>query len=214
MNLILMGAPGAGKGTQSEKISEKWNIPAISTGDALRAAIREGNELGKIASSYIDDGNFVPDEIVIGIIKDYLSSEKCNNGFILDGFPRNISQAEALESMGVKIDAVLDIVVPDDAIIARMSGRRMCSGCGASYHVEYNPSKIDGICDKCGKSLYVREDDAPQTVKKRLETYHNQTEPLKAFYAERNLLVTVEGQDKVEDTTERVFKALDDKFEA
>ena len=209
MNLILMGAPGAGKGTQSEKISEKWNIPAISTGDMLRAAIREGNELGKIAKAYIDDGNLVPDEVVIGIIKDYLSSDKCKNGFILDGFPRSIPQAEALEKMGVKIDAVLSIEVADDAIVSRMGGRRLCSGCGVSYHVEYNPSKIDGVCDKCGKSLYIRDDDAPQTVKKRLETYHEQTEPLKAFYDERGLLLTVQGQDKVEDTTSLVFKALD-----
>ena len=209
MNLILMGAPGAGKGTQSEKISEKWNIPAISTGDMLRAAIREGNELGKIAKAYIDDGNLVPDEVVIGIIKDYLSSDKCKNGFILDGFPRSIPQAEALEKMDVKIDAVLSIEVADDAIISRMGGRRLCSGCGVSYHVEYNPSKIDGVCDKCGKSLYIRDDDAPQTVKKRLETYHEQTEPLKAFYDERGLLLTVQGQDKVEDTTALVFKALD-----
>ena len=213
MNLILMGAPGAGKGTQSERISEKWNIPAVSTGDMLRAAIREENELGRVAKSYIDDGNLVPDEIVIGIVKDYLSSEDCKNGFILDGFPRSIPQAEELEKMGVKIDAVLNIEVEDEAIVARMSGRRICSGCGASYHVEYNPSKVSNVCDKCGKSLYIRDDDAPQTVKKRLETYHSQTEPLKAFYAERGLLVTVEGQDKVEDTTALVYKALD-RFEA
>lgn len=209
MNLILMGAPGAGKGTQAEKISEKWNIPTISTGDMLRAAIREGSELGKIADKYINDGNFVPDEVVIGIIKDYLSSEKCKNGFILDGFPRSITQAEALEKMDVKIDVVLSLEVEDEAIVARMGGRRLCSGCGVSYHVEYNPSKIDGVCDRCGKALYIREDDAPQTVKKRLETYHSQTEPLKAFYAERGLLVTVAGQDKVEDTTALVYKALD-----
>ena len=213
MNLILMGAPGAGKGTQSERISEKWNIPAVSTGDMLRAAIREENELGKVAKSYIDDGNLVPDEIVIGIVKDYLSSESCKNGFILDGFPRSIPQAEALEKMGVKIDAALSIEVEDETIVARMSGRRICSGCGASYHVEYNPSKVSDVCDKCGKSLYVRDDDAPQTVKKRLETYHSQTEPLKAFYAERGLLVTVDGQDKIEDTTALVYKALD-RFEA
>lgn len=204
-----MGAPGAGKGTQAEKISEKWNIPTISTGDMLRAAIREGSELGKIADKYINDGNFVPDEVVIGIIKDYLSSEKCKNGFILDGFPRSITQAEALEKMDVKIDVVLSLEVEDEAIVARMGGRRLCSGCGVSYHVEYNPSKIDGVCDRCGKALYIREDDAPQTVKKRLETYHSQTEPLKAFYAERGLLVTVAGQDKVEDTTALVYKALD-----
>lgn len=213
MNLILMGAPGAGKGTQSEKISEKWNIPTLSTGDMLRAAIREGNELGKIAKTYIDDGNFVPDEVVIGIVKDYLSSENCKKGFILDGFPRSIAQAEALEEMGVKIDAVLSIEVNDNVVVSRMGGRRICSGCGASYHVEYNPSKIDGVCDKCGKSLYVRVDDAPETVKKRLETYHEQTEPLKAFYEKRGLLLTVEGQDEIDDTTALVYKALD-RFEA
>ena len=213
MNLILMGAPGAGKGTQAEKISAKWNIPAISTGDMLRAAIREGNELGKSAKSYIDAGQLVPDEIVIGIIKDYLSSETCKNGFILDGFPRSIPQAEALDGMGVRIDAVLSIEVADDAIVERMSGRRLCSGCGASFHVKYNPSSKDGVCDKCGKSLYVRDDDAPQTVIKRLKTYHDQTEPLKAFYEKKGLLVTVEGQDKVEDTTALVFAALK-RFEA
>ena len=209
MNLILMGAPGAGKGTQAEKISEKWNIPTISTGDVLRTAIREGSELGKIAEKYINDGNFVPDEIVIGIINDYLSSEKCKNGFILDGFPRSISQAEALDKMGVKIDAVLSLEVDDEKIVSRLGGRRLCSGCGVSYHVEYDPSKVDGVCDKCGKPLYVREDDAPQTVKKRLETYHAQTEPLKKFYTDKGLLVAVCGQDMIEETTELVFKALD-----
>ena len=208
MNLILMGAPGAGKGTQAEKISAKWNIPAISTGDMLRAAIREGNELGKSAKSYIDAGQLVPDEIVIGIIKDYLSSDKCKNGFILDGFPRSIPQAESLDGMGVRIDAVLSIEVADDAIVERMSGRRMCSGCGASFHVKYNPSSKEGVCDKCGEPLYSRDDDAPQTVIKRLETYHVQTEPLKAFYEKKGLLMTVEGQDKVEDTTALVFAAL------
>lgn len=213
MNLILLGAPGAGKGTQSERISEKWNIPAISTGDVLRAAIREGSELGKIAKSFLDDGKLVSDEIVIEIIKDYLSSDKCKNGFILDGFPRTIFQAEALEKMNVKIDAVLDIEVDDEKIVARMGGRRMCSGCGASYHVEYNPSATEGVCDKCGKSLYIRDDDTPQTVKKRLETYHTQTEPLKAFYAKRELLVTVNGEGGVDETTQLVFEALD-KFEA
>ena len=209
MNIVLLGAPGAGKGTQSEKISERWNIPAISTGDMLRAAIREENELGKIAKTYIDDGKLVPDEVVIGIIKDYLSSEKCKNGFILDGFPRSIPQAEALENMGVKIDAVLSIEVADEAIVARMGGRRLCSGCGVSYHIEYNPSEVDGVCDKCGKPLYIRDDDAPETVKKRLETYHEQTEPLKAFYAERGLLLTVEGQSSIEDTTALVYKTLE-----
>ena len=213
MNLILMGAPGAGKGTQAERISAKWNIPAISTGDLLRAAIREGNELGKTAKSYIDAGQLVPDEVVIGIIKDYLSSEQCKNGFILDGFPRSIPQAEALDTMGVRIDAALSIEVSDDVIVERMSGRRICSGCGASFHVKYNPPAKDGVCDKCGKDLYIRDDDAAETVKKRLDTYHAQTEPLKGFYEGKGLLVTAYGQDKVEDTTERVFAALK-KFEA
>lgn len=213
MNLILMGAPGAGKGTQAERISAKWNIPAISTGDLLRAAIREGNELGKTAKSYIDAGQLVPDEVVIGIIKDYLSSEQCKNGFILDGFPRSIPQAEALDTMGVRIDAALSIEVSDDVIVERMSGRRICSGCGASFHVKYNPPAKDGVCDKCGKDLYIRDDDAAETVKKRLDTYHAQTEPLKGFYESKGLLVTAYGQDKVEDTTERVFAALK-KFEA
>ena len=213
MNLILMGAPGAGKGTQSERISEKWNIPAVSTGDMLRAAIREGSEMGKTAKNYMDAGQLVPDDVVIGIIKDYLASDKCKNGFILDGFPRSIPQAEALEAMGVKIDKVLNIEVEDEAIIERMSGRRVCSGCGASYHVKYNPSEKENVCDKCGKSLFIRDDDAEDTVKKRLDTYHNQTEPLKAFYDKKGLLVNVKGQEQVEDTTALVFATLSD-FEA
>ena len=207
MNLILMGAPGAGKGTQSEKISEKWGIPAISTGDMLRAAIKEGTELGKTAKSYMDGGNLVPDEIVIGIIKEYLASDICKNGFILDGFPRSIPQAEALDAMGVKIDAVLSIEVADEKIVERMSGRRVCT-CGASYHTAYKPSKKDGICDKCGAELYIRKDDAPETVLNRLNTYHTQTEPLKEYYAKKGILLTVEGQEEVCDTTRLTFEAL------
>ncbi len=207
MNLILMGAPGAGKGTQSEKISEKWGIPAISTGDMLRAAIKAGTELGKTAKSYMDAGNLVPDEIVIGIIKEYLASDVCKNGFILDGFPRSIPQAEALEVMGVKIDAVLSIEVADEKIVERMSGRRVCS-CGASYHTVYKPSQKDGICDKCGAELFIRPDDAAETVLKRLNTYHTQTEPLKDFYAKKGILLTVEGQEEVADTTRLTFDAL------
>jgi adenylate kinase len=207
MNLILMGAPGAGKGTQSERISEKWGIPAISTGDILRAAIKAGTALGKVAKSYIDDGKLVPDEIVIDIIKEYLTSDACKKGFILDGFPRSIPQAEALDAMGVKIDAVLSIEVADETIVQRMSGRRVCA-CGASYHVLFNPSKEEGVCDKCGAKTYVRADDAPETVTKRLATYHDQTEPLKAFYAEKGLLVTVQGQDEIAETTRLVFEAL------
>ena len=204
-----MGAPGAGKGTQSERISAKWNIPAVSTGDMLRAAIREESELGKTAKGYMDAGQLVPDEVVIGIIKDYLASDQCKNGFILDGFPRSIPQAEALDAMGVKIDKVLTIEVKDEAIVERMSGRRVCSGCGASYHVKYNPSEKENVCDKCGKPLFIRDDDAEDTVKKRLDTYHKQTEPLKAFYDKKGLLVSVEGQERVEDTTALVFAALE-----
>ena len=212
MNLILMGAPGAGKGTQSAKISEKYQIPAIATGDILRGAIKEGTELGKAAKSYIDAGQLVPDEVVIGIIKEYLASDACKNGFILDGFPRSIPQAEALDEMGVKIDVVLSIEVADEKIVERMSGRRVCS-CGASYHVMYNPPKTENVCDKCGAELYVRADDAAETVKNRLETFHAQTEPLKDYYSKKNLLVTVEGQEEVADTTNLVFEALK-QFEA
>ena len=212
MNLILMGAPGAGKGTQSAKISEKYQIPAIATGDILRAAIKAGTELGKAAKSYIDDGKLVPESVVIGIIKEYLASDACKNGFILDGFPRSIPQAEALDEMGVQIDVVLSIEVADEKIVERMSGRRVCS-CGASYHVVYNPPKTEDVCDKCGAALYVRADDAAETVKNRLATFHAQTEPLKDYYAKKGLLVTVEGQEEVADTTALVFRALQ-KFEA
>ncbi|MBQ7171092.1 MAG: adenylate kinase [Clostridia bacterium] len=212
MNLILLGAPGAGKGTQSAKISEKFQIPAIATGDILRSAMKAGTTLGLEAKAYIDEGKLVPDAVVIGIIKEYLASDACKKGFILDGFPRSIPQAEALDEMGVKIDVVLSIEVPDEKIVARMSGRRVCS-CGASYHVEHNPPKVADVCDNCGSALYVRADDAPETVKKRLSTFHAQTEPLKEYYAKKGILATVEGQEKVEDTTSLVFRALS-RFEA
>ena len=212
MNLILMGAPGAGKGTQSAKISEKYHIPAIATGDILRGAIKAGTELGKAAKSYIDAGQLVPDSVVIGIIKEYLASDACKNGFILDGFPRSIPQAEALDEMGVKIDVVLSIEVADEKIVERMSGRRVCS-CGASYHVTYNPPKAENICDKCGAELYVRADDAAETVQNRLATFHAQTEPLKEYYSNKGLLVTDEGQEEVADTTALVYRALQ-PFEA
>ena len=208
MNLILMGAPGAGKGTQSAKISEKWNIPAVSTGDMLRAAVKEGTALGVTAKSYMDAGKLVPDEVVIGIIKDYLSSDKCSNGFILDGFPRSIPQAKALDEMGVRIDVALSIEVPDEVIVERMSGRRICSGCGASYHVKYNPPKTADVCDACSASLYTRADDAAETVLNRLSTFHQTTEPLKDYYSEKGLLVCVDGCDAVEQTTASVMKAL------
>jgi adenylate kinase len=207
MNLIIMGAPGAGKGTQAEIIAARENIPAISTGQILRDAMAAGTELGKTAKGYVENGNLVPDEIVIGIVRDYLKSDACANGFILDGFPRSIAQAEALEKMGVVIDAVLSIDVSDDRIVARMSGRRVCK-CGASYHIDYKPSKVEGICDKCSSELYIRADDKAETVITRLHNYHEQTEPLLAFYNEREKLIRVEGQEEVEDTTKLVREAL------
>lgn len=207
MNLIIMGAPGAGKGTQAEIIAARENIPAISTGQILRDAMAAGTELGKTAKAYVENGDLVPDEIVIGIVRDYLKSEACANGFILDGFPRSIAQAEALEKMGVVIDAVLSIDVSDERIVARMSGRRVCK-CGASYHIDYKPSKVEGICDKCSSELYIRADDKAETVLTRLHNYHAQTEPLLAFYNERGKLIRVEGQEEVEDTTRLVREAL------
>ena len=207
MNLIIMGAPGAGKGTQAEIIAARENIPAISTGQILRDAMAAGTELGKTAKGYVENGDLVPDEIVIGIVRDYLKSEACARGFILDGFPRSIAQAEALEKMGVEIDAVLSIDVSDERIVARMSGRRVCK-CGASYHIDYKPSKVEGICDKCSSELYIRADDKAETVITRLHNYHAQTEPLLAFYNERGKLIRVEGQEEVEDTTRLVREAL------
>lgn len=208
MNLIIMGAPGAGKGTQSENISTKFNIPAISTGDILRGAIKNGTELGLQAKSFIDAGKLVPDTVVIDIIKEHLATDACKNGFILDGFPRSIPQAEALDAMGVQIDAVLSLEVPDETIVTRMSGRRTCPGCGASYHVLYKPSAKADVCDKCGADLVIRADDKPETVLNRLKTFHEQTEPVKSYYAAKNKLICVVGQEEVADTTKLVFEAL------
>ena len=210
MKLILLGAPGAGKGTQAEKICEKLNIPAISTGNIIRAALKNGTEMGLKAKSYMDAGQLVPDEVVIGIIKDRLKDDDCKNGFILDGFPRTIPQAQALEDMGVEIDAVVDIEVPDEKITARMSGRRVCSKCANSYHMEYKKPKVEGICDACGGELAQRKDDAPETVQARLVEYHEMTEPLKGFYEKLGKLRIVEGQEEVADTTKLVFAALED----
>ena len=207
MKLILLGAPGAGKGTQAANISAKYNIPAISTGDALRAAIKEGTQLGLEAKSYMDAGKLVPDEVVIGLIKEKLASDSCKNGFILDGFPRSIPQAEALDAMGIQMDVVLSLEVADEKIVERMSGRRVCH-CGASYHVAYLPPKTEGICDKCGAELYIRDDDAEATVRKRLDTFHAQTEPLKDYYGNKGILVTVQGREEVEDTSAAVLEAL------
>lgn len=210
MKLILLGAPGAGKGTQAEKICEKLSIPAISTGNILRAAVKDGTEMGLKAKSYMDAGQLVPDEVVIGIIKDRLNDDDCKNGFILDGFPRTIPQAQALLDSGVDIDKVIDIEVPDEAITKRMSGRRVCSKCANSYHIEYKKPKVDGICDACGGELIQRKDDAPQTVLDRLVEYHKMTEPLKGFYENLGKLKVVEGQEDVADTTKLVFAALED----
>ena len=209
MKLILFGAPGAGKGTQAEIISEKYNIPTISTGNIIRAALKNGTEMGLKAKSYIDAGNLVPDEVVIGIIKERLAEDDCKNGFILDGFPRTIPQAEALDKMGFEIDRALSIEVDDAEIIKRMSGRRVCGKCGASYHTEFKKPEKEGICNVCGGELVIRKDDEPETVMNRLKVYHEQTEPLKDYYKSCGKLITVEGQDKVEDTTALVLKALE-----
>jgi adenylate kinase len=208
MNLILMGAPGAGKGTQSAVISEKWNIPALSTGDLLRGAMKAGTELGNKVKSYMDSGNLVPDEVVIGIIKDRLDEDDCKNGFILDGFPRTIPQAEALDEMGVRIDTVLELHVPDEEIVVRMSGRRVCPKCGATYHTKYNPSTAGDKCDKCGDVLSIRKDDDPEVVKSRLVVYHNETEPLKEYYGKKGIVKTVVGQENLADTTKLTLEAL------
>ena len=208
MNLIMLGAPGAGKGTQAEKIAEKYGIPTISTGEILRNAISTGTELGKTAKSYMDAGQLVPNDIVIGIIRDFLKQDTCKNGFILDGFPRSIPQAEALDAMGVKIDAVVSIEVADEKIVERMSGRRVCPGCGASFHILYKPSEKEGVCTKCGADLIIRKDDNPETVLARLHTYHEQTEPLKGYYANKGILIEIEGQEEVADTTALTFAAL------
>ena len=210
MKLILLGAPGAGKGTQAEKICEKLNIPAISTGNIIRAALKNGTEMGLKAKSYMDAGQLVPDEVVIGIIKDRLKDDDCKNGFILDEFPRTIPQAQALVDMGIDIDKVIDIEVPDEKITKRMSGRRVCSKCANSYHMEYKKPKVEGICDACGGELVQRKDDAPETVQARLVEYHEMTEPLKGFYEKLGKLRIVEGQEEVADTTKLVFAALED----
>lgn len=210
MNLILLGAPGAGKGTQAEKICEKYNIPSISTGNIIRAALKNGTEMGLKAKSFMDAGQLVPDDVVIGIIKDRLKEKDCQNGFILDGFPRTIPQAQALVDMGVDIDKVIDIEVPDEAITARLSGRRVCSKCANSYHVLYKKPKVEGVCDACGGELIQRKDDAPETVQARLVEYHEMTEPLKGFYENLGKLKVVEGQEDVADTTKLVFAALED----
>lgn len=209
MKLILLGAPGAGKGTQAEYISEKCNIPTISTGNIIRAALKNGTEMGKVAKSYIDAGALVPDEVVIGIVKERLAEKDCENGYILDGFPRTIPQAQALDEMGDTVDTVLSLEVSDEEIVKRMSGRRVCEKCGTSYHTEYKKPEKDGVCNLCGGNLVIRKDDEPATVLNRLEVYHEQTEPLMAYYEKQGKLISIKGMDTVEKTTAAVFKALE-----
>lgn len=208
MNLILLGAPGAGKGTQAEVISEALSIPQISTGNILREAVKNGTEFGLKAKAAMESGALVSDEVVIGILKDRIAQDDCKNGFILDGFPRTVPQAEALEAMGVNIDKVVEIYVPDETISKRLSGRRVCEGCGASYHTDFKPSRVAGKCDKCGGNTVIRKDDEPATVLERLKVYHEQTAPLKDFYAKWGKLETVIGQEEVSETSKLTLKAV------
>jgi len=208
VNLILLGAPGAGKGTQAEIIAKKYSIPAISTGAIIREEIASGSELGELVKSYTSRGELVPDSVVIDIIKARLAKDDCNNGFILDGFPRTVPQAIALDEMGVVITDVLSIEVSDEDIMERMGGRRVCKKCGATYHVKFNPSPNGENC-QCGEALTIRADDDPEVVRSRLVVYHEQTEPLKDFYEKKGLLKIVYGQEKLEDTTALTLKALE-----
>lgn len=209
MNLILLGAPGAGKGTQAEVICKALNIPAISTGNMLRAAVKAGTEYGLKAKEAMDAGALVSDEIVIGILKDRIMEPDAQNGFILDGFPRTVPQAEALDAMGVTIDKVVEIHVDDEKIQQRLSGRRVCLDCGATYHVDFKPSKVEGVCDVCGKPIVIRKDDEPATVLDRLKTYHEKTAPLKDYYEKQGKLVTVNGQEEVEETSKLTLAAIE-----
>ena len=208
MKLILLGAPGAGKGTQADILCKELDIPTISTGNILRAAIKNGTPTGMKAKAYMDEGKLVPDDVIIGIITERVAEEDCKNGYILDGVPRTIAQAEALEKAGIVFDDVVSIEISDEVIMERMSGRRVCEHCGASYHLVAVPPKQEGICDKCGGKLVQRKDDVPETVKARLEVYHKETEPLKAFYAQRGLLKSVENQATVAETSQVILRAL------
>jgi len=210
MKIIMLGAPGAGKGTQAKKIAEKYQIPHVSTGDIFRSNIKEGTQLGRKAKEYMDQGALVPDELTIGMLMDRIQQEDCRNGYVLDGFPRTIPQAESLQKaiteMGQKIDFAINVDVPDENIISRMSGRRACISCGATYHIVYNPSKVAGICDVCGSELVLRDDDKPETVKKRLAVYHDQTRPLIDYYKEAGVLVNVDGTQELN----KVFSDITD----
>ena len=208
MKLILLGAPGAGKGTQADILCKELDIPTISTGNILRAAIKNGTRTGMKAKAYMDEGKLVPDDVIIGIITERVAEDDCKNGYILDGVPRTIAQAESLEKAGIVFDDVISIEISDEVIMERMSGRRVCEHCGASYHLVAVPPKQEGICDKCGGKLIQRHDDEPETVKHRLEVYHQETEPLKDFYAKRGLLKSVENQPTVAETSEAILRAL------
>ena len=209
MKLILLGAPGAGKGTQADIIKKKLDIPTISTGNILRAAVKNGTPIGLKAKEYMDSGRLVPDEVIIGVITERLQEPDCAKGFILDGVPRTIAQAEALEKAGISFDAVIALEVPDERIVERMSGRRVCESCGSSYHIKYVPPKVEGVCDACGGKLVQRKDDDPATVRDRLAVYHKETEPLKGFYETRGILKTVADQPTVEGTTQAILAALE-----
>ncbi len=208
MKIIFLGAPGAGKGTQAEIVSEHFGIPTISTGAIIRQAIKDGTPVGIAAKTYIDSGALVPDEVVISIIRERLAAPDCDKGFILDGFPRTVPQAEALDRMGIRPDRVISLEVEDGVIVDRMSGRRVCGDCGATYHTVSLPPKTEGVCDKCGAALTVRRDDKAEVVLDRLRVYHKTTEPLKDFYASLGLLVSVEGADDIRETTVRTLRAL------
>ena len=208
MKLILLGAPGAGKGTQAEILSRKCGIPTISTGNILRAAMKNGTPVGLKAKEYVESGKLVPDDVIIGIVRERLAEDDCKNGYILDGMPRTIPQAQALEDVGIEVDAALSIEISDEVIIERMAGRRTCKHCSATYHVVNNPPKVEGKCDNCGGELTIRKDDAPETVKARLDVYHKETEPLKDFYEKRGKLKKVENQPTIELTTKAIVEAL------
>ena len=209
MKLILLGAPGAGKGTQAEILCDKLHIPTISTGNILRAAVKDGTPMGLKAKSFMDAGALVPDDVIVGIVKECLAQPDCANGFILDGMPRTIVQAEALEKMGVEIDKALNILADESLIIERMSGRRVCAKCGASYHIKNKPSAKEGICDRCGGELVIRKDDQPETVRDRLKAYHEQTEPLVGYYRERGKLIDIPDQGSIEATNAYILKVLE-----
>jgi len=210
MRVMLLGAPGAGKGTQAEFICKKYNVPSVSTGAMLRDAVKKGTETGLKAKAYMEAGKLVPDEIVIGIVADYLNQPSCSNGFVLDGFPRTVAQAEALDRLGIELDKVIYIKVDDEEIIKRLSGRRVCANCGATYHIEFNPPKKEGVCDNCGGELTLRKDDEEATIRNRLKVYYNETAPLEEYYREKGKLRVINGNNKLDVVAELIFKALED----